>query len=97
MRRRYLLSYDISDARRLRAVHKIARAFGSALQYSVFFCVLSRADRVRLSTQLEATIDHRSDRIIIIDLGDNRDESWIPEFETIGRQEVARPRRHVVV
>jgi CRISPR-associated protein Cas2 len=97
MRRRYLLSYDIGDARRLRAMHRVARAHGTALQYSVFLCVLARADRVRLAAAIEELIDHRRDRVIIIDLGEQSDDSWIPDFEVFGRQQVERPRGHVVV
>lgn len=40
-RTRYLLAYDIRDPRRLRRVHKVATAFGTALQYSVFVCDLT--------------------------------------------------------
>lgn len=97
MRRRYLLSYDISDAKRLRKMHQLARAFGTALQYSVFLCILSRTDRVRLGASVGETIDHSRDRVIILDLGADSDASWIPDLEVFGRQHVVRARGHVVV
>lgn len=97
MRRRYLLSYDIADAKRLRSIHRIARAYGSAMQYSVFLCVLTRQQRVALATDVDATINRGRDRVIIIDLGIASSDSWIPEFEVFGRQQIERPRGHVVV
>jgi CRISPR-associated protein Cas2 len=97
MRRRYLLSYDISDAKRLRTMHKTARAFGTALQYSVFLCVLDRTDRVRLAGRIQELIDGVRDRVILIDLGQDQDSSWIPDVEIFGRQQVVRSRGHVVV
>jgi CRISPR/Cas system-associated endoribonuclease Cas2 len=78
-------------------MHKTARAFGTALQYSVFLCVLDRTDRVRLAGRIEDTIDRIRDRVILIDLGLDQDSSWIPEVEVFGRQQVARTRKHVVV
>lgn len=97
MRRRYLLSYDISNAKRLRAVHRIARGFGTAIQYSVFICVLTRTDRIRLAVAIHEAIDEVADRVVIVDLGEENNHEWIPDFEIFGRQQVARPRRHVVV
>jgi CRISPR/Cas system-associated endoribonuclease Cas2 len=40
MLRAYILSYDIADPKRLRTMHKLAKAYGQPLQYSVLhvFC-----------------------------------------------------------
>ena len=97
MRRAYLLSYDIGDAKRLRLMHRVARGFGTAVQYSVFICHLERATRVQLSAAVEQIIDRKRDRVIILDLGIERDDCWIPEFEIFGRQQIERPKRHVIV
>lgn len=78
-------------------MHKTARAFGTALQYSVFLCVLDRTDRVRLAGRIEDTIDRTRDRVILIDLGLDQDSSRIPEVEIFGRQQVTRTRKHVIV
>lgn len=77
-------------------MHRIAKAFGAAVQYSVFLCVLTRTDRARLSSAIAAAIDHKRDRVVVIDLGIHSDESWIPDIETFGRQDIARPRSHVI-
>ena len=96
--RAYLLSYDIGDKKRLREMHKIAKAFGRPLQYSVFACTLRREDRVRLATRIEAFIDLKQDRVVLIDMGGVQDrESWIPPMEIFGRQEMPRERGAVIV
>jgi CRISPR-associated protein Cas2 len=66
---RYLLAYDISDPRRLRRVHDVAKTYGYALQYSLFICDLDEMELVRLRQALAAEISHRDDRISIFDLG----------------------------
>lgn len=69
VRSRYLLTYDIRDERRLRHVHKAALAFGDPLQYSVFVCDLTAAERVHLREALRELIDESTDAIAVFDLG----------------------------
>jgi len=96
--RAYILSYDIASPKRLREMHKLAKAFGRPLQYSVFYCVLRREDRVRLASRVERLINQKADRVIILDIGTVRDrESWIPPMEVFGRQEAASSPAAVVV
>lgn len=96
--RSYLLSYDVSEAKRLRAMHKLAGAFGRPLQYSVFVCLLRREDRVHLAARVEELIDRREDRVVIVDLGAVIDrDSWIPPFQVFGRQDVPAQRSAVIV
>jgi len=45
-RRRYLVSYDIANAKRLRRVAKTLESYGTRLQFSVFECPL---DDLRLA------------------------------------------------
>ena len=98
MTRAYILTYDIADAKRLRAMHKLAKAFGRPLQFSVFYCLLRREDRVRLSGRVEALIDAKHDRVVILDIGVVPDrESWIPPMEVFGRQELAASPGAIIV
>jgi CRISPR-associated protein Cas2 len=98
MLRAYLLSYDIADAKRLRKMHKVATAFGRPLQYSVFACLLRRDDRVRLAALIEALIDVKRDRVVILDMGTVADrESWIPPMQIFGCQEIAQERSALIV
>lgn len=74
-RARYLVAYDISDPRRLRAVHKVVRGFGDSMQYSVFVCDLTTAERYQLVAALIDVIDRRADRVAIVTLGDGGSDS----------------------
>jgi CRISPR-associated protein Cas2 len=97
MRTRYIVSYDISDPRRLRRVHRAMRGFGDALQYSVFRCDLSASERVLMIEALVALINHREDQVMIIDIGpaDGRANGCI---ETLGRAlETDRIERSAVI
>lgn len=69
MRNSYIVSYDISDPKRLRRVFKTMRNWGDHLQYSVFECQLTRADLIRLRIQLAEIIHHNDDQILFVDLG----------------------------
>lgn len=96
--RAYILSYDISNAKRLRLMHKLAKAYGRPLQYSVFACILRRDDRVRLSARVESLINKSEDRVVILDIGAVVDrESWLPPIEVFGRQELPAQRSAVIV
>ncbi len=69
MRNSYIVSYDISDPKRLRHVFKTLRNWGDHLQYSVFECQLNRTDLVRLRAQLTEIIHHDDDQVLFVDLG----------------------------
>lgn len=68
-RLRYLLAYDVRHPRRLRRVHKVAKAFGEPLQYSVFVCDLTRAELFALKARLLDEMNSGEDSIGIFDLG----------------------------
>ena len=69
MRNSYIVTYDISDDKRLRKVFKTMRDFGDHLQYSVFECQLTPTDLVRLRTALAKVIHHTEDQVLFVDLG----------------------------
>ena len=69
-RRRYLAAYDIRDPKRLRRVHKVMKAFGWSMQYSVFVCDLDNMELVDLKMAVSHELDHVADSVAIIDLGD---------------------------
>jgi CRISPR/Cas system-associated endoribonuclease Cas2 len=78
-------------------MHRLARAYGTAVQFSVFLCCLARVDRERLAAAITETIDHKRDRVILVDLGEEGPSTWIASFEIFGRQQIERPRKHVVI
>ena len=69
MRNCYIVTYDISDDKRLRQVFKTMRGFGDHLQYSVFECQLTPTDLVRLRAALAEIIHHTEDQVLFVDLG----------------------------
>jgi len=85
MRTRYIVSYDICDAKRLRLVHKTMLGYGEPLQYSVFCCDLSASARIMLMADLTEIIDHREDQVMLIDIGPP-DARGAESIETIGRR-----------
>ena len=68
MRTSYIVTYDISDDKRLRKVFKTMRGYGDHLQYSVFECQLTRMDLVRLRAELAEIIHHKEDQVLFIDI-----------------------------
>ena len=40
----YLITYDISDKRRLQRVHRLLKSQAIAMQYSVFISVMNKAE-----------------------------------------------------
>ena len=68
-RTRYLVSYDISDAKRLRRVHKTIKDFGWPMQYSVFICDLDAVEMVMLKEAVSGIIHHGEDAIAFVNLG----------------------------
>jgi CRISPR-associated protein Cas2 len=69
MRQAYVVSYDVCDPKRLRAVFKIMKGYGEHLQLSVFRCELDARDVVELTGKLEQVIHHGEDQVLFIDMG----------------------------
>ncbi|MGH8997068.1 MAG: CRISPR-associated endonuclease Cas2 [Acidimicrobiales bacterium] len=70
VRRRYLVAYDIRDPKRLRAIHKILTSYGYPVQYSVFVCDLTRAEKTAFRWDLGEAVDHGVDSVVLVDLGE---------------------------
>ncbi len=66
---RYIVCYDISDPKRLRAICQICESFGSRLQYSVFECFLDGLQLQKMKFLLKGIIHHAEDQILFISLG----------------------------
>ncbi len=69
MRKVYLISYDISDPKRLRRVAEVLKSYGRRLHYSVFRCDLSRGEYFRLLAALTDVMHLGEDRALLADLG----------------------------
>lgn len=84
MKIRYLVCYDISDSKRLHKVHRKMKGYGEALQYSVFCCDLTAAEKTILWSELHTLINHREDQILFVALGNTMSER-AENMETLGR------------
>jgi CRISPR-associated protein Cas2 len=87
----FLVTYDIADPVRLRKVHKTMKAFGDALQFSVFRCELSEANCVRLKAALSSIIHAVEDQVLVFRLGP-LDGTYTLQVEALGRR--YDPSRH---
>lgn len=92
----YIVSYDISDPKRLRKVFQTLRGYGDHLQLSVFRCDLQRAERVILEQKLSGLIHHTEDQILFIDLGPARGRASFA-IEAIGRPSAEPVKTAIVV
>jgi CRISPR-associated protein Cas2 len=52
MRRSFIVAYDVREPSRLRQVGSFMLGFGDRIQYSVFFCRLSKLEKARMLWQL---------------------------------------------
>ena len=69
MRNTYIVCYDIADDKRLRRVFKICKDFGQHLQFSVFECDLTPAEKLQFEEKLVTEIKREEDQILFIRLG----------------------------
>ena len=89
----YIVSYDIRDQKRWRAVFRLMKGYGEWLQLSVFQCRLSRRRHAELLATLDEIIHHRHDHVLMLDLGmadkvDPRVVSLGKNFSPITREPV---------
>ncbi len=68
-RRRYLVSYDVSDDKRREKVYRSLLARGDHTQFSVFICELGDRELARVKGILDRIVHHDEDQVLIVDLG----------------------------
>ena len=81
-----LITYDVNitspkGAKRLRNVARACLDYGKRVQNSVFECILTEAQFVKLRNQLEGIIDSEQDSIRFYNLGSN----WKRKVESLGK------------
>jgi len=94
MRRRYLVSYDVSDDKRRNAIFKALMGNGDHVQFSVFLCELNKRELAQLKGQLDEAVNHREDQVLILDLGRAENE-LAAMLECLGK--AYEPRSRVLV
>ena len=98
MRNTYIVAYDVADDKRRNKAHRLLKGHGDALQYSVFRCNLSMAERMKLQTVLWEVLNLNEDRIVILDLGPQEGRATLA-IETWGRplEETPPPNTAMIV
>jgi CRISPR-associated protein Cas2 len=91
----YVVTYDISDQKRWRAVFRLMHGYGEWLQLSVFQCRLSRRRHAELAATLDQLIHHKEDHVILVDLGPV--ERVQPRVTSLGKTYAPVEREPIVV
>jgi CRISPR-associated protein Cas2 len=96
MRQAFIVSYDISNPKRLRRVYKTMQGYGEHLQLSVFRCELDKREVVELRAKLSKAIHHGEDQVLFVDIGpvDGRGAGSIA---ALGRPYLPPERRAIVL
>ena len=96
MRQRYIVTYDIADASRLRKVFKLMKGYGEHQQFSVFRCDLMKMTLATMKAELNEIIHAQEDQVLIIDVGptEGRGEEV---FESLGKAYVDEGKKPNVV
>ncbi len=69
MRHSYIVSYDISDPKRLRKVYQVMLSYGDHIQLSVFRCELNSMELTGLKSALRDVIHAAEDQVLFVSLG----------------------------
>ena len=80
----YLVTYDVSDPKRLTKTRKALLGFGDHLQLSVFRCELTARETVELRRVLSEIIHAGEDQVLVVDLGP-ADGRGAESIRTLGR------------
>lgn len=83
-RRRFLVTYDVSDNKRVKAVHKAMSDFGRHVQFSVFLCDLNGREFLQMEHRMQKILNLRQDQALIFDLGSSESDRD-DQIQSIGR------------
>ncbi|OAQ15400.1 CRISPR-associated protein Cas2 [Bibersteinia trehalosi Y31] len=67
-RSRYLVAYDICDAKRLYQVHKKVEAYAIGGQKSFYECWLTQHELIRFKAEIGEIMEKNEDRLMIFQL-----------------------------
>jgi CRISPR-associated protein Cas2 len=94
-RRRYLVCYDIANAKRLRRVAKLLKSYGTRLQYSVFECPLDDLRLEQAKAALRGEINSDQDQVMFVSLGPEAGDATLI-IATLGLPYTTRSRVTIV-
>lgn len=96
MRQTFVISYDISDPKRLRKVYRLMRGWGDHIQLSVFRCELNPRELVSLRSRLALLIHNDEDQVLFVDVGPVEGRGTT-SIRAIGKAYTSPERRAIVV
>ena len=91
----YIVTYDISDQKRWRAVFNLMNGYGEWMQLSVFQCRLTRRRQADLVATLDQIIHHGEDHVLMMDLGSA--ESVSPRVVSLGKRDFTPVEREPII
>ena len=94
-RLRYIVSYDIANAKRLRRVAKTLESYGTRLQYSVFECPLDDTRLAQAKAALAEIINTDHDQVLFVSLGPEAADATLI-IEALGLSYTVRSRVTIV-
>lgn len=80
----YIVTYDIADPKRWRAVYGLMNGYGEWVQLSVFQCRLSRRRHAELLATMDEIINQKDDHVVIINVGPA--ENVHPKVVSLGKR-----------
>lgn len=95
-RHRFVVCYDVREEKRLRRTHETMLGYGDPLQYSVFICDLSGAERRIMEDALRKVVRLPEDFVHIIDLGPVSGSGSV-RIRSLGGTPPPAPQRHRVI
>lgn len=93
--RLYIVTYDIGDQKRWRAVFKLMHGYGEWAQLSVFQCRLSPRRHAEMIATLDQIIHHADDHVLVIDIG--LAERVEPKVVSLGKRSFEPVAREAVI
>jgi CRISPR-associated protein Cas2 len=91
----YIVTYDIADDKRWRAVFKLMHGYGEWMQLSVFQCRLTRSRHAELMSRLTGAISMAEDHVLVIDVGTA--EHVEPRVHSLGKRAFAAMERVPII
>jgi CRISPR-associated protein Cas2 len=95
VRRRYLVSYDIANAKRLRRVARTLESYGTRLQFSVFECPLDDLRLAQAKAALAEIINVDYDQVLFVSLGPETADATLV-IEALGLPYTVRSRVTII-
>jgi CRISPR-associated protein Cas2 len=91
----YLVTYDIGDPKRWRAIYDLMCGYGAWLQLSVFQCRLAPRRHAEMVATLDQLIHHTDDHVLIVDLGVV--DTVRPRVVSLGKASFEPVKRDVII